>query len=127
MLEDVTKTPANCRFCLANALLVDTPLARSTRFYLLGSIDPVRPAQTIVVPFRHVETPFELMPDEWRDLGAALALAREHLATFRPDGFTIGWNVGAVAGQEVFHAHLHVIARFAGEASAGRGLHAALR
>lgn len=127
MAGDDTETRANCRFCLANALLIDVPLVRTEHYYLLGSIDPVRPAQAIVVPFRHVETPFELTPNEWRDLGVALALARERLATFRPDGFTIGWNVGAVAGQEVFHAHLHVIARFAGEASAGRGLHAALR
>lgn len=117
----------NCRFCLPNGLLLDRPLAETARFYLLGSIDATRPAQAIVVPRRHVETPFELVPEEWHDLGDALLLAREHLAAFKPDGFTIGWNVGAAAGQEVFHAHLHVIARFAGEASAGRGLHAGLR
>ena len=32
-----------------------------------------------------------------------------------PDGYTIGWNVGAAGGQEVMHAHLHVVARFADE------------
>lgn len=115
-----------CRFCLANGLLCDAPLATPEHFYLLGSIDPARPAQAIVVPFRHVVAPFAMAPDEWRDLGVALCLARDHLAAFRPNGFTIGWNVGTVAGQEVFHAHLHVVARFAGEACAGRGLHAAL-
>lgn len=78
------------------------------------------------MPHRHIETPFDLTPDEWSDMGVALDLVREHLASYRPDGFTIGWNVGAVAGQEIFHAHLHVIARFVGEASEGRGLHAAL-
>jgi diadenosine tetraphosphate (Ap4A) HIT family hydrolase len=107
--------------------LVDRPLARSTHFYVLGSIDAARPAQAIVAPDRHVVTPFELTPDEWSDMGAALGLVREHLAPFLPDGFTMGWNVGAVAGQDIFHAHLHVIARFAGEPSEGRGLHAALR
>ncbi|MBP0650323.1 HIT domain-containing protein, partial [Mycobacterium tuberculosis] len=85
-------------------------MARTEHFYLLGSIDPVRLGQAIVVPLRHVETPFEMAPEVWSDLGAAWALARAHLAPFQPDGFTIGWNVGAVAGQEIFHAHLHVIA-----------------
>lgn len=78
------------------------------------------------MPDRHVVTPFEPTPDEWSDMGAALGLVREHLAPFRPDGFTMGWNVGAAAGQDIYHAHLHVTARFAGEPSEGRGLHAAL-
>jgi diadenosine tetraphosphate (Ap4A) HIT family hydrolase len=52
--------------------------------------------------------------------------ARDRLSGFEPDGYTIGWNVGAVAGQEIFHAHMHVIARFDDEESAGRGLHSAL-
>lgn len=48
----------NCRFCLENKLLIDEPLLELERFYLLGSIDPVLPHQVIIVPFRHVETPF---------------------------------------------------------------------
>jgi len=116
-----------CRFCLANSLLIDTPIAKLSRFYLLGSIDPSRPAQAMVVPFRHVATPFELTADEWADLGAALDAARSRLEPFGPSGWTLGWNVGATAGQEVFHAHLHVIARFEGEVTSGRGIHALFR
>ena len=48
--------------------------------------------------------------------------ARTHLSAANPDGYTIGWNVGPVAGQEVMHAHLHVIARFYDEPLAGQGL-----
>ena len=33
-------------------------------------------------------------------------------AEFRPEGYNVGWNCGAVDGQEVFHAHMHVIPRF---------------
>lgn len=119
--------PQGCRFCLENGLLLDAPVLQTERFYLLGSIVPDRPAQALVVPHRHIETPFELSIDEWGELRDVLVLARKHLSSFGPDGYTIGWNVGAVAGQEVFHAHLHVIARFAGEPSAGRGIHYALR
>ena len=113
-----------CRFCLSNDLLVDTPLARLDRFYLLGSIETGRPAQAMIVPVRHIETPFELNAHEWAELGTALEQAKSVLARFEPSGWTIGWNVGAVAGQEVFHAHLHVIARFDKESTAGRGIHA---
>lgn len=56
----------------------------------------------MILPFRHIEAPFDLNTDEWAELGAILLQTRERLAAFSPDGFTIGWNVGAVAGQEVF-------------------------
>ena len=118
---------AQCRFCLDNKLLLDEPILSRGRFFLLGTIDPARRAQVMIVPHRHVETPFELGADEWLEMGIMLDLAREHLAQFSPEGFTVGWNVGAVAGQEVFHAHLHVIGRFADEPRAGTGIHAALR
>lgn len=122
----MTGGTAHCRFCLANKMLIDSPLVLSEFFFLLGSIDPAKPAQAIVVPIRHVETPFELQANEWVDLGRMLDIAKGHLSSVRPDGYTIGWNVGAAAGQDVFHVHLHVIARFKGEKSVGRGLHAVL-
>lgn len=41
---------------------------------------------------------------------------------FQPDGYSVGWNVGKVGGQEVFHAHLHVTPRYADEFYAGKGI-----
>lgn len=41
---------------------------------------------------------------------------------FKPDGYNVGWNCGSVGGQTVFHAHLHVIPRFADEPLASRGI-----
>lgn len=117
----------DCRFCLDNNLLSDTPLYYFENFFILGSIDPAREHQMMIVPKRHVDTPFELTPSEWAEIGTALDTAREHLASANPDGYTVGWNVGAVAGQTVFHAHMHVFARFAGEHSEGLGIHALLR
>ncbi|MCM2395063.1 HIT family protein [Rhizobium sp. S95] len=108
-------------------MLIDKPIGRLTNFYLLGSIEPDRPAQSLVVPFRHMATLFELNSAEWAELGNALQVAKSFLDPFRPSGWTIGWNVGAIAGQEVFHAHLHVVARFAEEPTAGRGIHALFR
>lgn len=116
-----------CRFCLANGLLIDAPILSAERYFLLGSIEEKRPAQVMIVPHRHIETPFELDAAEWAELGKMLDRAREHLSPFEPAGYSIGWNVGAVAGQEIFHTHLHVIARLAGEATEGRGIHYALR
>jgi diadenosine tetraphosphate (Ap4A) HIT family hydrolase len=39
----------------------------------------------------------------------------------RPDGYNIGINIGAAAGQTVFHLHIHVIPRFVGDVKDPRG------
>ena len=43
-------------------------------------------------------------------------------AEYSPQGYNLGWNCGAVAGQTVFHAHLHVIPRYESEPYAGKGI-----
>jgi histidine triad (HIT) family protein len=118
---------AGCRFCLDNHLLVDTPLLEQTHFYMLGSIDPMVPLAGMIVPRRHSETPFEFTAAEWVAFGEMLVLAKAHFARHRPDGFTLGWNVGAVAGQHVFHTHLHIIPRFTGAPNEGAGVRRIMR
>jgi len=38
-----------------------------------------------------------------------------------PDGFNIGINVNEVAGQTVFHVHIHLIPRYKGDVENPRG------
>ena len=40
---------------------------------------------------------------------------------FRPDGYNIGINDGAAAGQTVVHLHVHLIPRYAGDRPDPRG------
>jgi diadenosine tetraphosphate (Ap4A) HIT family hydrolase len=117
----------NCRFCLGNNLLIGEPWFENETFFCLGSIDPLLPKAVMVVPRRHSENPFEMNPVEWAAFGEVLERAKAHLAVHRPDGYTVGWNVGAVAGQEVFHTHLHIIPRFKGEPNEGVGLRRVIR
>ncbi|MBB4067044.1 HIT family protein [Gellertiella hungarica] len=81
----------------------------------------------MVIPFRHVETPFEFSSEEWSDLGGMLTEAKRRLDQFQPEGFTIGWNVGATGGQHIFHAHMHVVCRYEKDPKAGRGIRDLLR
>ena len=41
---------------------------------------------------------------------------------YKPDGYNVGWNVGKVGGQNVAHAHLHVLPRYKDEPLAGKGI-----
>jgi superfamily II DNA or RNA helicase/HKD family nuclease len=69
-----------------------------------------------------VATWWDATPEEQRALLATLAVARKAiLSRHQPDGFNVGWNIGAVAGQTVFHLHVHVIPRYPGDVADPRG------
>jgi diadenosine tetraphosphate (Ap4A) HIT family hydrolase len=92
-------------------------------FLFLMREQPVLTGSGIIIPKRFMTTPFELRPQEWADLQRVLLQARRHIETLHePQGYNIGWNVGAVAGQEVDHLHLHIIPRYADEPLAGQGI-----
>ena len=77
----------------------------------------------IIIPKEHRETVFDLTEDEWAATFSLLKQVKELLdAEYEPQGYNVGWNSGGVAGQEVFHAHLHVIPRYADEPLAGKGI-----
>jgi diadenosine tetraphosphate (Ap4A) HIT family hydrolase len=82
----------------------------------------------IVIPLRHVETVFDLSEEE---ILATFALLGEVKAwmdqRYSPDGYNVGWNCGAAAGQAVTHAHMHVMPRFRQEPYAGRGIRSWLK
>jgi histidine triad (HIT) family protein len=82
----------------------------------------------VIVPVAHRVTVFDLTAEELAATFALLAEVKHWLdATVQPDGYNVGWNCGAVGGQEVFHAHLHVIPRFRQEPLAGKGIRSLLK
>lgn len=71
---------------------------------------PVSPGHALLIPRRHVQSLFELDEDERNDLMDLLGRARKVIqAQLHPDGFNIGINDGAAAGQTVMHLHVHLI------------------
>ena len=101
-----------CIFCdLDRPVMAENGLARA----FLDAY-PVSPGHALVVPRRHVRTLFDTTSDEY---GACFALARvvrDMLeAEYEPDGFNLGVNCESAGGQSVWHAHIHLIPRYAGD------------
>ena len=76
----------------------------------------------LLIPKRHVADYFELMPEEIEAMQKMLFEMKDVVqALYQPDGFNIGVNVGEMAGQSIFHVHMHLIPRYAGDVEYPRG------
>jgi superfamily II DNA or RNA helicase/HKD family nuclease/diadenosine tetraphosphate (Ap4A) HIT family hydrolase len=83
---------------------------------------PVSDGHALLVPKRHVAGWFDATREERRALIDAVDVVRERIqARYTPDGYNIGVNVGEAAGQTIFHLHVHVIPRYAGDVADPRG------
>lgn len=83
---------------------------------------PVSAGHILVVPRRHVVSIFDLENVEHEALWLLVREARDKLYNeSAPHGFNIGINDGAVAGQTIMHAHVHVIPRWRGDVEDPRG------
>ncbi|WP_022949731.1 HIT family protein [Methylohalobius crimeensis] len=115
-----TSNPTHpCPFCTLpdERVIAHSPLALAVRDGF-----PVSPGHTLIIPRRHVGSFFDTRSDERSDLLALLERAKAQLISeFQPDGFNIGINDGAAAGQMVAHLHIHLIPRYLGDQSDPRG------
>lgn len=112
-------TGSNCPFCQLDAACIvfsdDVTLVIRDAF-------PVSPGHTLIIPRRHVGSFFELTAPERASMFELLTQAKVELdETLQPDGFNIGINDGAAAGQTVPHLHLHLIPRYRGDTPDPRG------
>lgn len=83
---------------------------------------PVSHGHTLVVPRRHEPDLFALTHTELAAVWEAVGVTQmKLLAAHSPDGFNVGVNVGAAAGQTVGHAHVHVIPRYVDDVADPRG------
>lgn len=91
--------------------------------YALWDNFPVSDGHVLVIPRRHVADYFGLTTEELLDCDDLLRRARELLLERDKSvlAFNIGANAGAVAGQTIFHCHLHLIPRRAGDVENPRG------
>ena len=106
-----------CLFCAPRAVTRRNALAYATR-----DSYPVSPGHTLILPLRHCPDFFDLAADEMSACMALLVEERKSLdEAFKPDGYNIGVNVGRAGGQSVFHAHIHLIPRYAGDHPSPQG------
>ena len=83
---------------------------------------PVTKGHTLVIPRRHVASFFDTTREERAAMMDLLEEAKKILEKeYAPDGYNIGINNGAAAGQTIMHVHMHLIPRYLGDTTDPRG------
>jgi histidine triad (HIT) family protein len=109
--------PEDCLFCKIVAGEVPaTRVHEDERVVAFMDINPATRGHLLVVPREHAQ---DLLSIDRDDLAACAAaaqlLARRQQERLGADGVNLLNSCGAPAWQTVFHFHLHVIPRYAGD------------
>lgn len=104
----------NCIFCkIANGEIPSRTLYEDSDFRVILDLGPATRGHALILPKEHAANLFEL-PEE--TAGKAMILAKKMAARMKEklncDGFNVIQNNGEVAGQTVFHFHMHLIPRY---------------
>lgn len=108
----------SCIFCdiLAGKIGV-TFVYRDDQVAAFMDIQPVNQGHVLVVPVRHATGLDDISADDGKAVFTVAQKITQGLkkSGIRCEGITLHLADGAAANQEVFHLHLHVIPRFAGD------------
>ena len=95
----------------------------SQSFFVIRDRFPVSDGHSLVISRRaNAVTFFDLTTEERQELLQLIETVKTALdRDLSPDGYNIGMNCGAAAGQTVMRFHCHLIPRFAGDVEDPRG------
>jgi histidine triad (HIT) family protein len=108
---------ADCVFCRIVAGTSPCELVREDEATLaFMDINPANDGHCLVIPKAHYANVVDIPPDLFGRIAAAAAkVARAVEAELRPGGLSLVQANGPLAGQSVFHLHIHVLPRRAGD------------
>lgn len=104
----------DCIFCkLANGDIPTRSIYEDDDFKVIMDAAPATKGHSLILPKSHADNLYEL-PDETaaKVLVLAKKLATSMTEKLNCQGFNIVQNNGTVAGQSVFHFHMHLIPRY---------------
>ena len=104
----------DCIFCkIANCEIPSKTLYEDDRFRVILDLGPAAKGHALILPKDHFANIYEV-PNEWCAGAFCLAkkMASQLTEKLHCDGFNIVQNNGEIAGQTVFHFHIHLIPRY---------------
>ncbi|MDD6202143.1 MAG: HIT family protein [Lachnospiraceae bacterium] len=107
----------DCIFCkIANGEIPSKTIYEDEEFRVILDLGPATKGHALILPKEHFQNIYEI-PQETAAKAMILAKKMATLITekLHADGFNIVQNNNEVAGQTVFHFHMHLIPRYEGD------------
>lgn len=107
-------TDCNCIFCkIANGEIPSATLYEDEDFRIILDVAPASKGHALILPKSHFANLYEL-PDELAQKVMVIAkkISKKLKISLECDGLNLVQNNGEMAGQTVFHFHLHLIPRY---------------
>jgi histidine triad (HIT) family protein len=102
----------SCIFCdIAEKRRPSTPVYEDETIYAFRDVNPQAPTHILLIPRKHVATLNDLTPED-AELVGRLVLTARSLAEkegIADKGYRLVWNCNSLAGQSVYHIHLHLL------------------
>lgn len=107
----------DCLFCkIANGEIPSTTIYENDEFRVFFDIAPASKGHALIVPKQHYDDIFDMDEQSAGKLfSLAVTVARALKKELNCEGMNIVQNNGLIAGQTVFHFHLHLIPRYTGD------------
>ncbi|MDE7267162.1 MAG: HIT family protein [Lachnospiraceae bacterium] len=104
----------NCIFCkIANGEIPSRTLYEDDDFRVIMDLAPATKGHSLILPKDHYKNVYEIADDTAaKVLPLAKKMATLMTEKLGADGFNIVQNNNEVAGQTVFHFHVHLIPRY---------------
>ena len=107
----------NCIFCkLANGIIPTNSIYEDENFNVILDAGPATKGHALILPKEHYRNIYELPEDTAAEVfKLAKRMAETMTKKLNADGFNIVQNNEEVAGQSVFHFHMHLVPRYKGD------------
>lgn len=107
----------DCIFCkIARGEIPSSTVYENDDFRVILDISPATKGHALILPKNHFDNVFQMDADTAaKTFSLATEVARAMKAELNCDGMNILQNNGTVAGQTVFHFHMHLIPRYEGD------------
>jgi diadenosine tetraphosphate (Ap4A) HIT family hydrolase len=122
---DITYTERQdqCLFCDVQVSDKNRIVEENTLAYATRDAYPVTEHHTLIIPKRHTLDFFGLTQAELNAINSLLHSQKKVIEEIDAtiEGFNVGMNCGEIAGQSVWHCHVHLIPRRKGDVENPRG------
>lgn len=106
----MTDRDPDCLFCrIVAGEIPSDRVHEDEEVIVFRDINPAAPTHVLAIPRRHIASADELTDGDGALLAALFAALRRVAADTGLRDYRIVTNVGAGAGQSVFHLHLHLL------------------